>query len=69
MSRKIIDCRDFPGPCTLSIAGEEDEVILTQTAHLAAVHEMADTQEVRSYVRSILKDEANFSTAAQAAVR
>jgi len=68
MPRKIIDCRDFPGPCTLTIAGEEDEVVQAQTAHLAAVHEMAHTPEVRSYVRSVLRDEA-LSTAPHAGAR
>ena len=58
MTRKTIDCRDFPGPCTLAISGEEDEVVDAQTAHLATVHDMADKPEVRAYVRSVLKDEA-----------
>jgi predicted small metal-binding protein len=58
MARKTIDCRDFPGPCTLAIAGEEDEVVEAQAAHLAAVHDMGDKPEVRAYVRSVLKDEA-----------
>lgn len=68
MPRKIIDCRDFPGPCTLTIAGEEDEVVQAQTAHLAAVHEIADTPEARRYLRSILKEEA-LSAAPQAGAR
>ncbi len=58
MTRKTIDCRDFPGPCTLAISGEEDEVVDAQTAHLEAVHEMVDKPAVRAYVRSVLKDEA-----------
>jgi len=58
MARKSIDCRDFPGPCTLAISGEEDEVVEAQTAHLATVHDMADRPQVRAYVRSVLKDEA-----------
>ena len=45
MTRKTIDCRDFPGPCTLAISGEEDEVVDAQTAHLATVHDMADKPE------------------------
>ena len=57
MARKIIDCRDFPGPCSLAVSGEEHEVLLAQAAHLAAVHDMPDTAEVRAYVRSMLKDE------------
>jgi hypothetical protein len=58
MTRKSIDCRDFPGPCTLAISGEAEEVVEAQTAHLAAVHDTADKPEVRAYVRSVLKDDA-----------
>ncbi len=57
MARKIIDCRDFPGPCSLAVSGEEHEVVRAQATHLAAVHEMPDSAEVRAYVRSMLKDE------------
>jgi hypothetical protein len=57
VARKIIDCRDFPGPCTLAISGDEAEVLVAQGAHLAAVHDMADTTQTRAYVRSMLKDE------------
>lgn len=57
MARKVIDCRDFPGPCTLAVSGEEDEVVSAQAAHLAVVHEMPDTPDVRAYVRSMLKVE------------
>jgi hypothetical protein len=57
MSRKIIDCRDFPGPCSLAVSGEEHELVLLQATHLAAVHDMPDSAEVRAYVRSMLKDE------------
>ncbi|MEA2661419.1 MAG: hypothetical protein QOH08_991 [Chloroflexota bacterium] len=56
MTRKAVDCRDFPGPCTLAISGEEDEVVNAQAAHLAAVHDMSDEPGVRAYVRSMLKD-------------
>jgi hypothetical protein len=64
MTRKSIDCRDFPGPCTLAISGEEDEVVEAQTAHLAAVHDMADKAEVRAYVRSVLRDDATAASRA-----
>lgn len=57
MARKIIDCRDFPGPCTLAISGEEDEVVSAQGAHLAAVHDMPETSQVQAYVRTMLKEE------------
>jgi predicted small metal-binding protein len=57
MARKIIDCRDFPGPCSLAVSGDEQEVVRAQAAHLAVVHDMPDTAEVRAYVRSMLKDD------------
>jgi hypothetical protein len=57
MARKIIDCRDFPGPCTLAISGETDEVVVAQAAHLVAVHGMDDGGDLRGYIRSVLKDE------------
>ena len=64
MPRKIIDCRDFPGPCSLAVSGQEDEVVRAQAAHLAAVHDMPDTAEVRAYVLSMLKDEQEGSAIA-----
>ena len=69
MARKIIDCRDFPGPCTLMIGGEADEVVEAQTAHLVAAHDMTDTPAVRAYVRSALKDVVAGPAAAPASVR
>ena len=59
MGRKIADCRDFPSErgCTLTISGEEDEVITAATQHAVAVHGHQDTDEVRSWLRQHLKDE------------
>ena len=59
MSRKIADCRDFPSDngCTLTIVGEEDEVIVAAAQHAAAVHGHADDDELRSWLKSNLKDE------------
>jgi predicted small metal-binding protein len=60
MSRKIADCRDFPSDngCTLTIAGEEDEVIAAAAQHAAAVHGHADNDELRLWLSNNLKDEA-----------
>ena len=60
MSRKVADCRDFPNEvgCTLTISGEEDEVILAATEHAVSVHGHEDTGEVREWLRQNLKDEA-----------
>ncbi len=59
MGRKVADCRDFPSEsgCSLTIAGEEDEVLAAATAHAVAVHGHEDTAEVRDWLRQNLKDE------------
>lgn len=63
MSRKVADCRDFPSEsgCTLTISGEEDEVVAAATQHAVIVHGHEDTEEVRSWLRQNLKDEATAS--------
>ncbi|HEX3841867.1 MAG TPA: DUF1059 domain-containing protein [Acidimicrobiales bacterium] len=60
MARKVADCRDFPSEngCTLTISGEEDEVVTAATQHAVAVHGHQDTEEVRTWLRQNLKDEA-----------
>ena len=59
MGRKVADCRDFPSEsgCTLTISGEEDEVVTAATQHAVSVHGHEDTAEVRSWLRQNLKDE------------
>ena len=53
MARKIADCRDFPSEngCTLTIAGEEDEVLRAATQHAISVHGHEDSAEVRDWLR------------------
>jgi hypothetical protein len=64
MSRKVADCRDFPSEsgCTLTISGEEDEVLAAATQHAASVHGHEDTEEVRTWLQQNLKDEAPVSS-------
>jgi predicted small metal-binding protein len=59
MMRKVADCRDFPSDskCTLTISGEEDEVVVAATQHAVTVHGHEDTDEVREWLRQNLKDE------------
>jgi hypothetical protein len=59
MGRKVADCRDFPSEsgCTLTISGEQDEVIAAAVLHAGAVHGHADDDELRSWLRENLKDE------------
>ena len=65
--RKMVDCRRFESEsnCTLTIIGEEDEVIATAAQHAAAVHGHTDGPELREQIRSMLQDEdATEETAA-----
>ncbi|HEY2041904.1 MAG TPA: DUF1059 domain-containing protein [Jatrophihabitans sp.] len=61
MTRKVADCRDMPSEsgCTLTIAGEEDEVVAAATQHAVTVHGHTDNAELRNEVRSGLKDEVS----------
>ncbi|MFN8051110.1 MAG: DUF1059 domain-containing protein [Acidimicrobiales bacterium] len=59
MSRMVADCRDFPSEngCTLTISGEEAEVLDAATAHAVAVHGHEESDELREMIRSGLKAE------------
>ena len=59
MGRKVADCRAFPSEsgCTLTISGEEDEVLAAAVQHAVAVHGHEDTAEVRDWLRENLQDE------------
>ena len=60
--RKIADCRRFESEsnCSLTIIGEEDEVVATAAQHAAAVHGHADTPELREQVRAMLEPEESY---------
>ncbi|MEU8799665.1 DUF1059 domain-containing protein [Spirillospora sp. NPDC048819] len=57
--RKVVDCRDMPSEsgCTLTIAGEEDEVVRAAAEHAASVHGHTDSPELRDEIRRGLKNE------------
>jgi predicted small metal-binding protein len=59
MARMVADCRDFPSEsgCTLTIAGEEDEVVAAAAIHAATVHGHDDGPELREMLRGVLKPE------------
>lgn len=55
--RMVADCRDMPSDsgCTLTIVGEEDEVLEAAAQHAVAVHDHADGEELRTAIRANLK--------------
>ncbi|CAL9470127.1 DUF1059 domain-containing protein [Streptomyces albus] len=57
--RKVADCREHPSEsqCTLTISGEEDEVVRAAVEHAVSVHGHTDSPELREQIRSMLKDE------------
>ena len=65
MTRKWIDCRDFPDDtgCTLYLSGEEDHVLQAAVEHAASVHGEQNTPELREQLRSMLKDETAMARA------
>ena len=53
MARKMIDCRKVPNEigCTLTIAGEEEEVLDAAVAHAVAKHGHTENPELRDMLR------------------
>lgn len=57
--RKVVDCREQPSEtnCSLTLIGEEDEVVQAAAQHAMSVHGHADSDELRSQIRAGLRDE------------
>jgi Protein of unknown function (DUF1059) len=60
--RKIADCRRFESEnnCSLTIIGEEEEVLDAATAHAVAAHGHAEGPELREQVRMMLESEDSY---------
>lgn len=59
MSRKYIDCREFPSDmrCTVAISADgEDELIEAAVQHAVAVHKEHDTPEFRREIRNLIHE-------------
>ncbi len=54
MARKMVDCRRMPSEinCTLTIAGEEEEVLDAAVAHAVDKHKHENTPELREQIRA-----------------
>ena len=63
MARVMADCRRWPSDtnCSLTIVGEEDEVIRAAAEHAASVHGHEDTPELREQVRTMLEPADQYS--------
>ncbi len=59
MGRKFIDCREFPSEmnCTVALSADsEAELLEAAVQHAIAVHGHEDTPDLRSMIRSAMKD-------------
>ena len=59
MSRKHIDCREFPSEmnCSLAISADsEKELLDAAVQHAVAVHKHKDTPEFRAQLKQAFKD-------------
>lgn len=57
--RKYIDCREYPSEmnCSIAIAADnESELLDAAVQHAVAVHKHSDSPELRSSLKSIIKD-------------
>jgi len=59
MSRKYIDCREFPSEshCTVAISADsEDELIDAAAQHAAQAHGHKDTAELRAQLKGAVRE-------------
>ena len=63
MARKMADCRRFPSEsnCSLTIIGDEEEVVRAAAEHAVSVHGHEDSDELRVQIRGMLEDEASYA--------
>jgi hypothetical protein len=68
MARKMADCRRFESDinCSLTIIGEEDEVVAAAAQHAAAAHGHEDTPELRAQLRDFLEPEERYAPGVRA---
>ena len=59
MSRKFIDCREFPSDmhCSVAISADsEEELLQIAVEHAVSVHHHSDSPELREQLRQLFKD-------------
>ena len=68
MGRVMADCRRWPSEtnCSLTIIGEEEEVLHAAAEHAASAHGHQNTPELREQLRAFLEPAENYSNAPRA---
>jgi predicted small metal-binding protein len=59
MTRKYIDCREFPSDmnCTVAMSADTDKELLDAAVqHAVAVHQHQDTPELRTQLKQLFKE-------------
>jgi predicted small metal-binding protein len=67
MARVMADCRRWPSEtdCSLTIIGEEEEVVRAAAEHAASVHGHEDSPEMREQIREMLEPAEAYSNEAR----
>jgi len=67
MDRKMADCRRFESDdnCSLTIIGEEDEVVEAAVMHAVAAHGHEESEELREHIRGDLEPEGAYAPGAR----
>jgi hypothetical protein len=68
MARMMADCRRFESDnnCTLTIIGEEEEVVTAAAEHAMSAHGHQDSAEFREQLRGMLEPESSYAAGARA---
>lgn len=63
MTRVMADCRRWPSDshCSLTILGEEDEVVRAAAEHASSVHGHEDTPALREQLRGMLEPAEEYA--------
>jgi predicted small metal-binding protein len=59
MTRKYIDCREFPSEvsCSIALSADSDnELLEAAVQHAVTVHKHADSSELRSQLKTLFHD-------------
>lgn len=60
MTRKYIDCRNYPSDlnCTIALSADsENELLEAAIQHAVSVHGHRDTPELRHQIKALLQDD------------